>query len=69
MKSYRIWSEGYAATGQSSGAISHGIVEAASFKEACDIKFEGDSLYSPDRMTYWGCQLFDNESDARKSFG
>jgi hypothetical protein len=22
-----------------------------------------------ENMTYWGCRLFDNEADARKSFG
>lgn len=25
--------------------------------------------YDPLRLTYWGCRLFNNETDARKSFG
>ena len=68
-KSFDIWSEGFAITGGSSGAHYHGTTSASSFKEACDKYFKGDSLYDSERMTYWGCRLFDNSSDARKSFG
>ena len=69
MKEYEIWSEGYAATGESAPAHLHGKQEAESFFEACLIFFKGSYLFNVDRMTYWGCRLFDNETDARKSFG
>ena len=70
---YEIWSEGYSCTGNSSGAIYLGTFEAESFKAACDLLAKSDKefdrLYNPERMTFWGCRLFDNETDARKSFG
>jgi hypothetical protein len=25
--------------------------------------------YDPDSCSYWGCKLFDNETDARKTYG
>ena len=69
MKEYEIWSEGYRATCEHGTATFHGKVKASSFKEACDIHFEGNSTYDPERMTYWACKLFDNEKSARRSFG
>lgn len=66
---FEIWSEGFSATGQYSKAQFYGVVEADTFKTACDLKFQGEDTYSPEDLTLWGCQLFDNENDARKSFG
>ena len=70
---YEIWSEGYRCTGNSSGAIFLGTFEAESFKTACDLLAENDKefgrLYDSERMTFWGCRLFDNEADARELFG
>ena len=75
MKEFEIWSEGYAATGEHSEARFHGKMKAESFIQAC-IKFFGNKLdINKDgsmRYTYpsiWGCRLYDNETDARKSFG
>lgn len=72
-KLYEIWAEGYAATGGCSGATLLGRIRGENFKDACkklankDLAF---GLYFDEkRMTYWGCSLFDNEADARKSFG
>ena len=69
MKAYNIWMEGFAATGESAPASFVGTVQANSFKEACQKAFEGNSSYNPERNTYWGCRLFDNEAAARRSFG
>ena len=74
MKIYKIWSEGWSATGGSSGALLHGTQIANSFREACNIFFskkENDERgdYDSKYLTYWGCSLFDNEKDARRSFG
>ena len=68
-KTYEVWSEGYSATGDRGVARLMGRVEAKSFKGACDKLFENDSLFDPDRMTHWGCRLYDNEQDARRLFG
>ena len=79
-KEFEVWTEGYAATGQSQGATFHGKVMAESFDEAC-IKLLGSSLdkniNSPDGykrnlrgfMSVWACGCFDNETDARSYFG
>jgi len=66
---YEIWSEGYAATGNFSGANFHGRHEAESFKDACKLFFKDDPYYNPQFNTYWSCRLYDNEQDARKTFG
>jgi hypothetical protein len=66
---WQIWSEGYRATGGESDATYRASVYAATFRQACDRFFGGDKYYDPDTLTYWGCHLYDNEADARKSFG
>ncbi len=70
---FEIWSEGYAATGDSGSAHFHGTAIGENFKDAC-ISFSNSNsefkeYFDPSRMTYWGCELFDNEIEARKSFG
>lgn len=73
IKQYQIWTEGYAATGESSRAIYHGISKGETFKQAVEnyIKENNwdEKLYNSDKLTYWGCKFYDNENDARKSFG
>lgn len=76
-KSFDIWVEGYSATGQSSGATLMGTVTAVSFDEAVKAhvaklnKSSADYYRRSDdgKWTMWGCRLFDNERDARKSYG
>lgn len=73
MKPWAIWCEGYAATGESSTASLLGHAYGDTFKEACDKFFEEAAerrrLYNRENLTYWGCRLFDNPTDARRSFG
>lgn len=70
---WQIWSEGYSASGDAGTAVRHGVVEAATFKEACDLLADRDRefmrYYDAERLTYWGCRLFDNEGEARATFG
>lgn len=73
---YSLWSEGYSATGGSATAQFEGIFEGTSFNDACDNwakTLEQPEYYRPgtdkSRPSYWGCRIFDNETDARKSFG
>ena len=75
MKKFEVWTEGYAATGESGKATFHGEFKGETLKDAV-IKWR-NTLTDPhsvkcvdlDRMTFWGCRFFDNETDARKSFG
>jgi hypothetical protein len=71
---WEVWSEGYAATGESGGAVHHGTYLAATFKEAVlcwhDQAEPGTrALIDLERLTYWGCRLYPTEAQARRSFG
>ena len=66
---YDVWMEGFVITGNTACARYIGSVEANSFKEACDIVCKDNSSYNSEHLTIWGCGLYDNESDARRSFG
>jgi len=72
-KMFDIWSEGYAATGQSNGAIYHGKCRGKDLQDACeryaDKNLDWGESFDSQNLTYWGCSLFDNEKEARKSFG
>ena len=72
---YEVWSEGYIVQGNNSDAQYHGKFEGETFQEA--IATFRDTVKDPysrscidiEKMNYWGCRFFDNETDARKSFG
>lgn len=77
-KVWHVWCEGYAATGEHGTAHFVGKKWAKTFDRACELlhkergsKAMGDFTHetenSPPR--YWGCRLYDNEYDARKSYG
>ena len=86
-KNYEIWMEGYAATGESSGAQMIGVGPGNTFDEAVENymsknpehgiepngpgRYVSEEAYNSRRSNWniWACSLFDNESDARKSFG
>lgn len=67
-KIYEVWTEGYIVTGNSSGAKYYGSTPAISFKAAC-IKLIGLDALDEDKTSVWGCKCYDNEVDARKTFG
>jgi len=73
MSNFKVWMEGYSVTGDSSQAQLLGEAEAETFEEACEIvvknSFGLHLFYNKDRNTVWGCRLFNNKSDASKSFG
>jgi len=69
LKEWSIWSEGYSTTGQEGGATFHGKKWAETFQEACNMFFEGDTTYDSGNLTYWACNLYDNQGDARRGFG
>jgi hypothetical protein len=71
-KLWVIWEEGYLCSGCEgipSPAHLVAVVRATTFKEACILHYGKDPYFSAERLTYWGCRLFDNEADARKEFG
>lgn len=76
MKTWAVWMEGWAATGQSSPAQFMGRYDGKNFAQACsnwnlDAQHKGKDYgtFDPDTLSVWGCRLFDNERDARKNFG
>ena len=73
MKTFEIWAEGYAATGENGPALRLGVVQAENFRDACRVLVQQKPDLKPwfnfATLTFWGCRLFDNEADARKSFG
>lgn len=73
-REYEVWIEGYAATGEHGAAKLVGVVDAESFEQACELLHNPKwGEYTPptdDRPPmYWACRLFDNEADARESYG
>jgi hypothetical protein len=71
-RSYQVWAEGYAATGESAGAQLLGVVIAPSFRAACDVVMqtpERQQYYDREKLSYWSCRLFDNRGDAMRAFG
>ena len=72
-KRWEIWSEGYVVTGQSAKASKLGDGWGPTFQDACrDLAKRlgwASADFNASTPSYWGCRLFDNESDARKAFG
>lgn len=69
---YEVWMEGYRCMEGSSKAKYLGKYDTNTFKEACDLSMKEhgyEDWYDEEKLTMWGCKLFDNESDARKNFG
>lgn len=70
---FSVWIEGYQGSGDRQLAHLLGAAEAETFADAAKAVIEeqkmNDEHWSPDKLSYWGCRLFDNESDARKSSG
>lgn len=70
---FEIWSEGFRITGNEGNAHLHGTSEGETFKEAVNNYAQQDvyfrAYFDEEHMTFWGCRLFDNETDARRSFG
>ena len=74
MIDFDIWIEGHHAQGSRSTAKKIAAIKAATFKEACvefskTPKAKGFGNFDAERLTFWGCRLFDNEESARGSFG
>ena len=69
---YSIWMEGFATIESNGHAMHLGDYEASSFSEACQLAandYPNYGYYNSHTNCIWGCRLFDNEIDARRSFG
>jgi hypothetical protein len=68
-----LWIEGYSCTGQSDGASLMGKYDVDNIHDAVKMFQEENPVieinFRDGIYTSWGCRLFDNEVDARKSFG
>ena len=73
MKLYEIWTERDNDYGRNCPVRCLGSAEGYSFKDACKRFAERvdwfRQKFDEQNTTYWGCRLFDNELDARKSLG
>lgn len=73
MNTYDIWEEGFLVMeGSATANLVAKNVPGENFLDACKKYFKKDSLFrinSDGVPSRWGCRLFDNETDARKSFG
>jgi len=75
MKKITLWCEGYVATGNRSDALFCGTYKAKDLKDAIRQyrdtleDHQSKSCIDIERETFWGCRFFNNERDARKSFG
>ena len=69
-KYWDIWMETYWTHEEWEDAKLLGTVEAASFEEACKKHFRENPSndFNEDNLTFWGCQLFDNEQDAKRKW-
>ena len=73
-KQYEIWCEGFVTMESKSGAQLLGKVRSTSFKSAVVEFFNRhdktvNNYFDEKNMRFYGCELFDNEADARKTFG
>lgn len=68
-----LWMEGFATSGERSGADKIGEYIAENFDDAIRQYMKENPNVEIDkfgtRYSNWGMRIFDNEADARKSFG
>ena len=75
MRNFEIWMEGYAATGERAEASRIGNYTAETFDEAVLLYMKDNpntvefDRFGKGKHSIWACRLYDNEIDARKSFG
>ena len=71
-KPIQIWMEGYRATGEHDVAQLIAAYNAKDFDAAMKLYMQdnpGDVTVDERGYTIWACKLYNNQTDARKSFG
>lgn len=72
---FDVWCEGYRATGEHGTASFLGRFPGATFRDAVITAMhqqeweQRDGLFNEERLSYWGCKFYDNETDARRRYG
>ncbi len=70
---YNVWIEGFAIDRDRGAAQYLGSIEAETFKDACVKVLLNNNwemiYYDGLHNTYWGCNFYDNEIDAKKNYG
>lgn len=72
VKKWPVWMEGYTATEDRGTAEFCGVWPGATFADACAAwarETRSPQLFDREKLTFWGCRLFDSEAAARKAFG
>ena len=73
MKTFEIWSEGYAENVGSTPAFQWRNTAGETFRDAvlayADANSEFKEALDPVALTVWGCRLFPTEAEARVLFG
>ena len=75
MKKFNIWMEGYQVAEGHGTAKFLGTYFENTFSDACrkaaedNLRHDEYDRFDPEDNSIWGCRLFDNEIDARESFG
>lgn len=67
MKKWQVWMESYCGLEKHCPVRLLGEVECQTFECACHVVAGCMEAWDPEDLTVWGCKLFDNEQDARKS--
>ena len=67
-----VWMEGYQVTGNQKTAEFlgnfFGTWKEAVTKAASKLG-QAETYFNEEKLTYWGCRFFDNEEEARATFG
>ena len=67
-----LWIEGFSVSGNRSVAQHIGSFDTTDFATAVEMwskRIDSKLVWDGSYYTVWGCRIFDNELDARKSFG
>jgi hypothetical protein len=67
-----LWIEGFQIQGDEGKAYRLDTYEADNLEQAVEIHNQQSSMLIEKKQgifVFWGCRVFDNEADARKSFG
>lgn len=73
MNTYQIWIEGYSIQGERGTAQFIGTFDGHDFADAVRRFYATHrpncTTFDAEHLNDWGCRFFDNEADARRTFG
>lgn len=75
VREFEVWVEGYIATGERGTAQFLGKFPGETFRDAVIAYKDSEldeytkGLVDINKLSIWGCRLYDNEQDAKRNFG